>query len=49
MMIDWLTSIYLSIYLVVLNKRVSDIDTSGLQESENHATAKDELVDLLHT
>ena len=32
--------------LIVLNKGVSDIDTSGLQESENHATAKDELVDL---
>ena len=35
-------------YLVVLNKGVSDIDTSGLQESENHATAKNELVDLFY-
>jgi hypothetical protein len=32
--------------LVVLHKGVSDVDTSGLQESEHHATAKDELVDL---
>ena len=36
----------ISVYLVILNKGVSDIDTSGLQESEHHATAKDELVDL---
>jgi hypothetical protein len=33
-------------YLIVLDKRVSYIDTSGLQESENHATPKNELVDL---
>ena len=32
--------------LIVLHKGVSDIDTSGLQEGENHATTKDELVDL---
>ena len=38
----------ISVYLVILNKGVSDIDTSGLQESENHATAKNELVDLFY-
>ena len=35
-------------HLVVLNKGVSNVDASGLQEGENHATAKDELVDLQH-
>jgi hypothetical protein len=33
-------------YLIVLNKGVSYTDTSGLEESENHAAAKHKLVDL---
>jgi hypothetical protein len=33
-------------HLIVFDKGVSNVDTSGFQESENHATAKDELVDL---
>ena len=33
-------------HLVVLNEGVSNVDTSRFQESENHATAKDEFVDL---
>ena len=32
--------------LIVLNKGVSNIDTSGFQESENHATTQHKLVDL---
>ena len=32
--------------LIVLNKGVSNIDTSGFQESENHATAQHKLVNL---
>ena len=32
--------------LIVLNKGVSNIHTSGFQESENHATAQHELVNL---
>ena len=32
--------------LIVLNKGVSNIHTSGFQESENHATAQHKLVDL---
>ena len=35
-------------HLIVLDKGVSNIDTSGFQESENHATAKNELVDLFY-
>ena len=32
--------------LIVLNKGVSNIHTSGFQESENHATAQHKLVNL---
>ena len=32
--------------LIVLNKGVSNIHTSGFQESENHATTQHKLVDL---